>query len=96
MANNFTAEVADRLLDKLSSDDAFRDQFSNDPRAALASLGHVTPAEDVDKRGSDPINCCTMKGPLASKEKIAAARAVLKTQLTSRIFSFGLAALGSD
>jgi putative modified peptide len=74
-------KIVDALLDKLSSDDAFRSQFQADPRAALASLGH----EDAAKAGPDDKGiwaCCRVK-ELASKEAIRSARAALREQLLS-------------
>ena len=37
-------KVADKLLDKLSTDNEFRRLFKKDPAAALAKVGHVIPA----------------------------------------------------
>ena len=65
--------VVDELLDRLSSDDGFRDLFATDPRAALAQIGHVVPADD-------PL-LCAQTTVLASKEEIAAARKALRTHL---------------
>ena len=39
-------DTADRLLDLLSTDDDFRAKFQQDPRSALASIGHA-PASDA-------------------------------------------------
>src|SRR5687768_8146803 len=36
-------EVADRLLDLLSTDDAFRDLFQAEPLSALRSIGYQSP-----------------------------------------------------
>lgn len=66
--------VVDELLDRLSSDDDFRDLFASDPRAALAEVGHVADA-------NDPL-LCAQTTTLASKEEIAAARAALQEHLT--------------
>lgn len=93
MANMFPADVADRLLDKLSSDDDFRDQFQRNPRAALKSIGHETPDADRDVKGSDPVLCCNNIKSLASKEQIRAARAELHQQLSQRIFGFVMSGL---
>ena len=38
-------QVADRLLDLLSSDDAFRSLFMSSPREALAQIGFVNETE---------------------------------------------------
>jgi putative modified peptide len=88
MAKNFTREFADKLLDKLSSDDAFRAHFKKDPRAALKELGYETPAEDLGVEGSDPVMCCDGNLALASKQDIAAARQKLQTQLSGSMFHY--------
>ncbi|KAF1700553.1 NHLP-related RiPP peptide [Pseudoxanthomonas suwonensis] len=79
--------VANELLDRLASDDAFRDLFSSDPRAALSSLGHEVSAEET--------LACMRTNVLASKDEIASARDALRTRLTGHatgamtvIFSF--------
>ena len=88
MAKNFTREFADKLLAKLASDDAFREHFSKDPRAALKDLGYETPAADVGVEGSDPVMCLGGQLALASKQDIAAARQKLQTQLSSSVFAY--------
>jgi putative modified peptide len=69
-------QVADRLLDLLSSDDAFRKLFSRDPREALAQVGFVN-TTDLPS----PADCKVW--PLASKSQIAAAREEIKKMFTS-------------
>lgn len=93
MANNFSPEVADKLLDKLSSDDAFRELFQKDARAALVQVGHETAAKDVGVASADAVLCCVVKG-LASKEVIRASRDKLRTMLTSTLpqMMFGICA----
>jgi putative modified peptide len=93
MSNNFSAEVADQLLEKLSGDDDFRALFEKNPRAALRKLGHDTPEAERDSKGVDPVMCVSCVKTLASKEQIQAARKELQTQLTSQVFSFDMAAL---
>lgn len=93
MANNFSPEVADKLLDKLSSDDDFRALFERNPRAALRQVGHETADGDRDVKGADPVLCCNNLTRLASKEAIAAARKELQTQLTSLPFRYDMASL---
>jgi putative modified peptide len=83
MTNKFSPDVADKLLDKLSTDDAFRDLFESNPRAALSQVGHETPAQHLEVRGSDPVMCANLNNGLASKEAIRAAREDLKAALTS-------------
>ncbi len=92
MASNFSSEFADKLLDKLSNNDAFRASFEKNPRAALKDLGYETPAADRDVRGADPVLCTYSAKPLASKEKIRAARGDLRMELTTAPFRFSLSA----
>ena len=84
MANTFSPEVADKLLDKLSTDQAFRDLFEKNPRAALRAVGHETPEADRDVKGHDPVLCCyNLKDKLASTDSIRAGRDKMKAALTS-------------
>ena len=94
MANNFSSEFADKLLDLLSSDDSFRAAFDHNPRAALHTLGYSTPVADRDVRGVDTVLCLYNSKPLASKETIRAARADLKNQMTSAASAFHIFNLG--
>lgn len=85
---NFSPEVADSLLELLSTDDKFRELFEKNPRAALRQVGHVTPEDERDVKGSDPVVCAYgMKG-LASKEDIAKARDALHAELTASALRF--------
>ena len=93
MANNFSPDVANKLLDKLSSDDNFRALFESNPRAALRQVGHETPEADRDVKGADPLVCCYSVKALASKEQIQAARKELTAQLSSKPFGYDMAAL---
>lgn len=70
-----TPEVADLLLDRLSSDDRFRGLFEKDPNMALAMLGHPVP-------NSFALKCAPLR-QLASKQEFAAARAQLRDQIIS-------------
>lgn len=77
-------EVADKLLEKLSSDDDFRDLFQRDATAALAQVGHP-PAQKLVASGSyyptDAFACMTTT-QLASKDAISQARQQLTGTLT--------------
>lgn len=90
MAKNFSREFADKLLDKLSSDDKFRERFQSDARAAVAELGYETPAADVGLEGSDPLLCMSSGTALASKEDIKASRAKLREQLSGVPFHYAV------
>jgi putative modified peptide len=83
MTNKFSPEVADKLLDKLSTDDDFRDLFEKNPSAALRQVGHEPAAEHAGVRGSDPAMCANLKSGLASKEAIRAGRESMKAALIS-------------
>ena len=71
-------EVADRLLDLLSSDDKFRDLFVRDPVSALLRVGYSASDKELAQLRS------TMKvDSLAPKDAIAAARVQLSSSPTS-------------
>jgi putative modified peptide len=73
MTSRFTKDVARALLKELATNDEFRDLFVRNPRAAMARLGHQTPAGDHGVPGRDPVLALSeLRGGLASKEKIAA------------------------
>lgn len=78
-AFEISAEIIDKLLDKLSSDDEFRSVFLRSPRIALAYLGHdgasnASPGDQGVWTGSQ----CKQ---LASPEAIKASRDALRLQL---------------
>lgn len=78
MPSELSEKIVDSLLDKLSSDDSFREQFQKDPRQALASLGHA-PAGDASVR-SGAWACMQVK-QLAGKEAIRASRDEIRKQM---------------
>lgn len=80
--------LADRLLDLLSTDDAYRARFQDDPRAALHEIGYESPAPArMTACGAMPISMpealidCKVEN-LAPKETIAAAREGIRAMLT--------------
>ncbi len=79
--SEFSDELVDKLLDKLSSDNEFREVFQRNPRIALAYLGH----EDATKAGGNDkgVWSCMQCKKLASPEAIKAGRAELRQQLIS-------------
>lgn len=82
MTNQLSEESAAALLDKLASDDDFRDLFQKDPRKALAAVGHAPAA---DPSVEDGLWSCMSVSRLASKADISASRDTLRKQLvTSR------------
>jgi putative modified peptide len=83
------APIIDRLLDGLGNDDAFRDLFVADTRAALASIGFEPAADPSVTRG---LWFCLAVDRLASKESIRGSRKALRNQLEPEgvFFAFGL------
>lgn len=67
--------VAIALLQRLSSDDHFRELFMSNPRLALHDVGY-----DLPPGAATPM--CMMVGELASKEEIANAYDALYLHLT--------------
>jgi putative modified peptide len=70
--------VVNRLLDMLSTDDAFRALFETDTQAALEAVGYVHPDPLVAHPG-----ICLHTDRLASKESIAAQRPKLLRTLNA-------------
>ena len=72
MTTKFSPAVVQKLLRGLAHDDDFRAAFERDPRSALSSIGHNTPAQHVGVEGKDPVlPFLKLKGGLASKQSIA-------------------------
>lgn len=69
-------KVAGKLLDLLSTDNAFRRLFKSNPAAALAKVGHKGPIE---------VAACLQVSRIATKAQIAKARADLQAYLTSAL-----------
>lgn len=78
MPFKLSEETVDALLDKLSSDDDFRDTFLKNPRKALATVGHKQAANPKIERGA--WTCLNMQR-LADKATIKATRDTLRKQL---------------
>jgi len=75
------AEVADRLLDLLSSDDDFRNLFSSDPARALVKAGF-----DQGKLAElEALKVCLKVSSLAPKEVLRSSRDRIRGTLTSGI-----------
>ncbi len=71
-------KVADKLLDKLGTDNEFRRLFKKDPAAALVKVGH--PKEAALATAS----CCQVQS-IAPKAQIVKSRDELKSMLTSSL-----------
>lgn len=84
-------KVVKNLLDRLSTDDDFRDLFQNDAHAALVEAGWQAPASaasslaPVDEARLSGGSCLQLAAgtTLASKEKIAAQRGKLERTLNA-------------
>ena len=90
-------KVADRLLDLLGTDNAFRRLFKQDPQAALAKAGHpeAKAALAAQRKGPPfqppgppptvppPAAACLQVQRIAPKAQIVKARAELRLMLTS-------------
>ncbi|WP_162688756.1 MULTISPECIES: NHLP-related RiPP peptide [unclassified Streptomyces] len=72
------ADVVDRLLDLLSTDDHFRGLFTQNRHAALAQAGCALSEDQL--RAASPFSCLAVNR-LAGKEAIAGARAELRAHL---------------
>lgn len=75
MATSLTPQQVDTLLDKLGTDDAFRELWSKDTAAALKSI-------DIPEAAAA---CFVNATSLASKEKLQGSRAALQKRLTGRL-----------
>jgi putative modified peptide len=79
-------EVADRLLSLLGSDDGFREQFKQDPLAALGTIGYQAPRFDYSGSDSESAAIAPFAGcrvmDLASKDDILGAKDELRSALT--------------
>jgi len=80
-------KVADRLLDLLSTDDGFREQFQRDPLAALRTIGYQSPVPGkmtacglMPAPELEPFADCKVED-LAPKEVILAARTQIRAML---------------
>lgn len=82
-------EVADRLLDLLSTDDTFRDLFQAEPLTALRSIGYQSPIPGkmtacglAPAAELEPFADCKVEN-LADKDTIRASRDDIRSMLTS-------------
>ncbi len=80
MPFKLSEDTVDALLDKLSSDDDFRETFQKNPRKALAAVGHKAAGDADQAQGA--WTCLTVSR-LADKETIRASRDKLREQLLS-------------
>lgn len=73
-------KVADKLLDLLSTDNAFRRLFKKDPLAALVQAGYKSPKEPTATALPAP---CLQVTRIASKAQIIRARETLRDMLVT-------------
>lgn len=79
--------IAEKLLDRLSSDDDFRTFFQKDPRAALSFLGYAEADLLANRDGAwSCMNCDTMPDKNAFVQSREAFRKQLTTQANYIIF----------
>lgn len=76
-------EVADRLLDLLGTDDAFRRLFKKDPIAALAQIGYKFPSNHPEAKADAP-NLAVSR--LASKARIIKSRKEIRNMSTAGLW----------
>lgn len=74
------SSAAKRLVDLLSTDDAFRHLFVTDTESAILTVGHLP--EDRDELTAFVKQCCA-NVVLAEKQDIAKARTEIFSMLTS-------------
>ena len=82
MSPTLSAAVAKNLLEKLSTDDAFRDLFVTDPAKALEKAGYDSTDKAVAAQNATLSVCCKVR-ELASKETIQASFDELLAMFTS-------------
>ncbi len=67
-----TPDLVDKLLDKLATDDSFREAFDKDPTSAMHQIGAP---KDFD------CGICTRPEPMASKEQFRRSRDAFRQTL---------------
>ena len=76
-------KVANKLLDKLGTDNEFRRLFKKDPKAALVKVGYKVPKGDAAaEAGLAQISGCMQVQRIAPKADIVKARESLHAYLT--------------
>jgi len=80
MAKSLPPHIADKLLDRLSSDDDFRTYFQKDARGALSFLGYDEPAGTAS---NDSALMCMRCDSLPGKQAFAQSREAFRKQLSA-------------
>ena len=81
MAKPLPANIADKMLDRLSNDDDFRAYFQKDARGALSFLGYDEPAGTPS---NDSALACMRCESMPDKKEFAKSRDAYRKQLTSK------------
>jgi len=81
MAKTLPPHIADKLLDRLSSDDDFRTYFQKDARGALSFLGYDEPAGTPN---DDSALACMRCESMPDKKAFTQSRDAYRKQLTSQ------------
>jgi putative modified peptide len=81
MAKTLPPHIADKMLDRLGSDDDFRVYFQKDPRGALSFLGYDEPA---DTNSNDSALKCMRCESMPDKKSFTQSRDVYHKQLTAQ------------
>jgi len=84
MSFTMTPDIADRLLDRLSNDEDFRQLFQSDPREALRQIGHPGALSNAQ----EGIWSCLKVDKLADATAIGRARKEYLDQLTNMTQQF--------
>ena len=80
MAKPLPANIADKMLDRLSNDDDFRAYFQKDARGALSFLGYDEPAGTPT---NDSALACLRCDSMPDKQAFSHSREAYRKQLTS-------------
>jgi putative modified peptide len=81
MAKSLPPHIADKLLDRLGSDDDFRAYFQKDARGALSFLGYDEPAGTPS---NDSAIACMRCESMPDKKAFTQSRDAYRKQLTSQ------------
>jgi putative modified peptide len=81
MAKPLPANIADKMLDRLSNDDDFRAYFQKDARGALSFLGYDEPAGTPS---NDSALACMRCESMPDKKEFAKSRDAYHKQFTAK------------
>jgi putative modified peptide len=81
MAKPLPANIAEKMLDRLSTDDDFRAYFQKDARGALSFLGYDEP---VGTPNNDSALMCMRCDSLPDKQAFVKSREAFRKQLSAK------------